>query len=107
MDAGSIVLIASLLIIAIISVIATTFKSGLVLYSGPSFLGGDHPKFEIDKSKIGKFIALVAIIFLINILYTFLVIRELEAALIYSALNTAFISYGLSYWWLLKEKVKK
>ena len=88
------------------TIVAVSFKTGIVL-SMQSLTRGDQPKFEIDKSKIGKFLWAALSVFVMNIIYGLAIVQdinEIEGILILSLFNTAFITWGLMYLVLLKKK---
>ena len=108
MDSAGI-LIATSIVLILLTVIGVSYKTGFVAYSIWSFTRDNQPKFEVDKSKIGKFIGFTTATFLLNIVYGLVVVRdprELEGIVMFGIFNTVFVAYGLAYWVLLKERAK-
>jgi len=104
------VLIASSMVIMLLTLLCVSYKTGFVSFSIPSMIRDDQPKFEIDKNKIGKFIEFTVGAFVLNVVYGFVVfrdIREVGGILVLSLFNTIVIGYGLAFWVLLKEKKQK
>jgi len=79
----------------------------LVFLFGTILLKKDQPKYEIDKTKITKFLSAVLFVFVLNFLYCFIFTDDLGAVLLFSLLNMSFINYCLVYWVLFKEKKSK
>ena len=102
-----------------IAVLAVT--SGIVMFATQIYVSSktgyivgmgirNEPKFEIRKDRIGRFISILGIVLVANILCCLVVIgdiHEIGAALIMSAINTVAIGYGLTYGFLLQEKKAK
>ncbi|HTE58582.1 MAG TPA: hypothetical protein VK694_07645 [Verrucomicrobiae bacterium] len=92
-----------------VSVFAVSYKTGFVYLSMKSYLRDNKPKYEVDKTKVGKFVTSILLSFLINIVGGVAIagtIREIGAVFIFSLLNMTAITYALVYWVLLKEKKK-
>lgn len=106
MDKTENILAISLFVVIFFSWIAATFKSGFVSYSVWSLLKGDQPQFYVDKTKIKKFIALIATSLVVNGLYCLIFTKELAVIALFTVFNTVVISYALVYWVLLKEVPK-
>lgn len=109
MDGASILFVSSM-IIMLVSLISVSYKTGFVFFSIWALSNRSRPKFEVDKKRIGKFVLLTLVVFLLNCVYGILIIRdinEIEGILILSLFNTAFIVYALAYWFLFKEKKSK
>lgn len=103
------ILVATSILVILGMVVSVSYKTGFVAYSIWSFSHDDQPKFEVDKSKIGKFLGATLGVFIINTTYGLLVVRdvrELDGILMFSLFNTGFIAFGLAFWILFKEKNK-
>jgi hypothetical protein len=89
------------------TIIAVSYKTGFVAYSVRSATRKDQPKFEIDKTAVEKFLRISVGVFILNTVYGILVFRDttqMGGILLLSLINTIVISYGVSFWVLLKEK---
>jgi len=107
MDIPTIILFLTSGVIMIASIIFTSFKNGFVSYSMFSAIRQDRPRFEIDKTKIGRFVRFLISAFLLNILYGLVLIRDLSqlgGIAFLSLIDMVFIGYALLYGILLKEK---
>jgi len=107
MDGHTTVMFASSMLVMVLATLSVSYKTGFVAFSIFSATRKGQPKFEVDKSKIGKFVALTIGVFLLDILYGIVVLQdmnEIEGILIFALFNTVFIAYGLAFWVLLKEK---
>lgn len=103
------VLIMTSAILMFLTLISISYKTGFVSFSIWSLTRKDQPKFEIDKSKAGGFVFMAVAAFMLNVVYSIIILgsaREMGAVLLLSLFNTAVIGYGLSFWVLLKEKHK-
>ena len=107
MDTVDNIMVLSTFVIIFVSWISTTFKTGLISFSPQSSVKSKHPKFEVDKSKIGRFSWAILTTLVVTSLYFLILTNEVGTALILGPLNTLFISYGLTFWLLLKERDSK
>jgi len=101
------VLFASSIIIMLLSLLSTSYKTGYISFSLQSLTRKDQPKFEVDMSKIGKFTGYTLGAFVLNAIYGLIILRdinEIGGILLLSLINTLFIAFGLTYWVLLKPK---
>ena len=106
MDPTAILIISSAIIMFLV-LLGISYKTGFVSYSIWSLTRQNQPKFEIDKNKTNKFIGVVTVVFLLNIVYGLVVlrdVRQIAGILILGLFNTVVIAYGSSFWILLKEK---
>lgn len=100
------ILILTSLAVALISWLASTYKSGFVLFSAWSMLEDRQTKEKINRGRIGQYTQALAIALVVNIIFAFCVTRDLGLITIFSLFNMFFIGYALTYWILLEEKSK-
>lgn len=103
------ILITSSVVIMFLTLLAVSYKTGFVAYSIWSLTRGDQPKYKINKDKIGRFILNSVCIFILNIAYGLIVVRDnkqIGGILILSLFNTIIIGYGMAFWILLKQEKK-
>jgi hypothetical protein len=103
------ILLLTVFVTMILTVVITSYKTGLIPFSVLSVARKSQPRFKVDNTKIGIFAVATLSIFLLNVFYCFLVLGgvnrdEMEGILIFSVWDTAVISFGLSFWILLEEK---
>ena len=104
------ILITSSVIVMFLTLLSVSYKTGFVSYSIWSLTRSDQPKFEIEKSNIGKFVWISVGVLLLNIVYGLVIVRdtnEIAGIVILSLFNTVVIGYGLAFWVLLKRKEEK
>lgn len=107
MDTPTAILLITTAVIMLVTIIATSYKTGTVVYSIWSSTRLNQPKFSVNRSKIGSYALSILVVFIINLLYCMIVLRdinEIQGMLILSLFNTLVIGYGLSFWFLLEEK---
>lgn len=101
------ILITTSVVVMFLTLLGVSYKTGFVSYSIWSLTRSDQPRFEIKKNEIGKFICITIGVFLLNIVYGFMIVRDMSevgGVLILGLFNTIVIGYGLAFWILLKEK---
>lgn len=103
----SAVLVASSIAIMFLTLIAVSYKIGFVSYSPYSMSREDQPRHRIKKDKLGKFMQVTLAVFLANVIFCCIIVRDINEVwgiLAVSIFNTVVISFGLSFWILLEEK---
>lgn len=100
------ILSVSILVIILFSWIAGSYKSGILSFSGQSIFRQDHIKYVVNKDRVGAFIIALLVSLTTGFLFGLAIARDVETALVFGLLVTAFLSYGLAYWVLLKESRK-
>ena len=107
MDTPTAILLITSATTIVITLVLSSYKTGFIAYSIQSSTRKSQPEFEVDKSKIGSFVAIIAAIFAANIVFCLVVLRDTQAIgsiLALSQFNTAILAYGLAYWTLFKPK---
>jgi hypothetical protein len=110
MDAPTATLLITSGLIMFLTLIAVSYKSGFIAYSIWSLTRKDQARFRINKGKTGKFLLILLGIFITDVIYGLIVmrdIRQISGILALGAFNTTVLGYGLSFWILLEEKKNK
>src|ERR1700689_960031 len=91
-------------IIMILSWIGFMYKGGNVSLLRGSLKGNSRPKYEFDKSKVGKFIATICIAIALNLLFACLITHQARLIIEFTLFNMVFIAWTSVHWILFKEK---
>src|SRR5690242_221134 len=100
MDVPTTILFITSGAVVFLSLIVVSFKTGFISFSMLSMTRKDQPKFNVEMAKIRRFTGLIAGVFVLNVIYGFVLIRDMSQAsgiLLLSFINTAFIAYALVY----------
>lgn len=102
-NAGQTLVIISIGVI-FASWVAASYKNGLLYSPQSSVSKKGQVKYEVDKTKIDKFISYMVLAFAMSSICGLIITREIVAVLIFDVLNMVGIAYFLTYWMLFKEK---
>jgi|GEM_PF-2305897 len=101
------ILVTVSILVAFVSWLSSTFKSGYLAYSPWSLLGNNHPRYKIARRKVKQFVASVCVALLLNVVLAMMITRSIVLIAEFSLFNMFFLSYSLVYFVLLEEKVSK
>jgi hypothetical protein len=100
------VLALSVLFSILLSIVATSSKTGYIYGNVKQDLTKKPPKFFVDKSKKSKFAMYCVMIACLLFAGAWLLTKDAMLSTGVALFDTAFIGYALAYFVLLKEKPK-
>ena len=106
MDTATSILLGTSVLIMLLTIFAVSYKTGVTL-TPQSLTKHEKPKYEVRSENLGKYLAYIVGIFIINVIFSLALLRdtsEMEGILILSAINTAVLAWGLLYFVLLVKR---
>lgn len=94
------------LLLAIISIVIETSKTGYVGILILPSSSKDKTKFKVNTNNVGVFTGLVAALLLVSSFTAWMLGNEIVSALFYGLINALFFGYGMAYLILLKKDIR-
>lgn len=94
-------------IVGVVCVLASTAKTGVIMYSLRSNFKQARVKYVVKKEKLQQFYNAMAIALLLNIFVAVSLTRNLKSIVTFTVCNMLFIGYCLMYWIVLEPKPRK
>jgi phosphatidylserine synthase len=98
------ILVIIMILVSVVCWFASTFKTGIIMYSPLTMIRNGTTKYRIKEKKRKQYNNAVATSLLLNVFVALAFTRNLVTIAIFVVFNMIFIIYCLRYWILLEPK---